>query len=209
MYLDWYKDEKTGMPNSIFYSPYSNTLQNLILEDFKIEENQLNVTAKGVPGQCAINMIKRLNKCLTENNKVTYDLVLILAGTNDIALVKDTQKIIDKIIEMHEICKKNGTKSIAITIPESEKQNDKAIQKRNKINNAIKAFANENGIDIFDLYDKFKFHSLNKEQKELYWNDGLHFTPKGYEHFGQMLYQFLKSYLEQLYKQKFVDIDGK
>ena len=182
----------------------SSTLEKLILENFKIDKQQLNVISEGVSGQCAVNMIQRLDKCLNTNKKIKYDLVLILAGTNDIALVKDIQKIINSIIEMHEMCNNNGIKSLLMTIPECEKQNDQVIQKRNKINEAIKEYATKNDIEIFDLYEKFKFHSLDDKDKELYWNDGLHFTPKGYQHLGQMLYESLTPLLQQLYKTKFV-----
>ena len=203
IHTDWYKDPKTGMPNSVFYAPYSNTLETSILQNFKIDKEQLNVTSEGVPGQCAVNMIDRFHKCLDKNKKIKYDLVLILAGTNDIALVKDVQKIIDSIIGMHEICLENGIKSILMTIPECEKQSDEGMAKRNKINEAIKEYATKKDIEIFDLYDKFKYHSLDDKDKELYWNDGLHFSPKGYEHWGEMLYDFLRPCIQKVYETKF------
>eukprot|EP01083_Nonionella_stella_P067073 177159_1 len=203
---NWYLDEETQKPNATFYSPFSNTLQSLIISNFKMDKSELNIVTRGVPGQCAVNMMDRLNKCLKEHKNIQFDLVMICAGTNDIAWVKDTQKIIDKIIEMHAFCHTNGIKSVIITIPECERQNDAVIQKRNEINNSLKQYAdsNPNNVMLFDLYSKLKYHCLDTEKKELYWNDGLHFTPVGYKYWGQMIYQFLLPWIQQIYKQKFM-----
>ena len=40
---------------------------------------------------------------------------------------------------------------------------------------------------ILDTYSKLPYHSLTEEEQEEIWDDGLHFTPKGYERLGQFV----------------------
>ena len=68
------------MPNAIFYSPFSKTLESLILETFNLEKASVNMVTKGVPGERAVAMVDRLKTCLKGTK---FDLVLICAGTND------------------------------------------------------------------------------------------------------------------------------
>jgi lysophospholipase L1-like esterase len=47
-----------------------------------------------------------------------------------------------------------------------------------------------NGVDcrfLFDLKEKIPYHSMGKEEREEIWDDGLHFTAKGYERMGRMV----------------------
>jgi lysophospholipase L1-like esterase len=38
-------------------------------------------------------------------------------------------------------------------------------------------------------------HSLSEEDRKLYWDDGIHFTPKGYERFGELIFEVIKDSL--------------
>jgi len=39
---------------------------------------------------------------------------------------------------------------------------------------------------VFDLCELIPNHTLSEEEKNEIWDDGLHFTPKGYERFGEL-----------------------
>jgi len=40
---------------------------------------------------------------------------------------------------------------------------------------------------LFDLKEKIPYHSMSEEERKEIWDDGLHFTAKGYERMGQMV----------------------
>ena len=40
---------------------------------------------------------------------------------------------------------------------------------------------------IFDLKEKIPYHSLDEKEREEIWDDGLHFSKKGYERLGEMV----------------------
>jgi lysophospholipase L1-like esterase len=44
---------------------------------------------------------------------------------------------------------------------------------------------------IFDLKEKIPYHSLDEKEREEVWDDGLHFSKKGYERLGEMVGEFL------------------
>ena len=196
---DWYKDPETGMPKYIFFSPYSKTMESLIVRNYKLQKSEVDIVTDGQSGQCAVDMIPRLKQRLKERKSHPFDLVLICAGTNDIALVPDTNRIINGLIEIHEICHQFGSQTVVITIPECERQTDKAIGIRNQINEKLKEYAvqNKDVTMMFDLHEKMPFHSLKDEEREMYWDDGLHFTPNGYKYWGEMLVEFLSPWIQK------------
>lgn len=40
---------------------------------------------------------------------------------------------------------------------------------------------------IFDLKAAIPYHSMPEAEREEIWDDGLHFTPKGYERMGKLV----------------------
>ena len=38
-----------------------------------------------------------------------------------------------------------------------------------------------------DLFEKMPYHSLDASERKEIWDDGLHFTPKGYEKIGDLV----------------------
>lgn len=40
---------------------------------------------------------------------------------------------------------------------------------------------------MFDLHKAMPYHSLDAKERREIWDDGLHFTPKGYERIGQLV----------------------
>jgi len=40
---------------------------------------------------------------------------------------------------------------------------------------------------VFDLKEKIPYHAMPEAEREEIWDDGLHFTPKGYERMGVMI----------------------
>lgn len=49
---------------------------------------------------------------------------------------------------------------------------------------------------IFDLKEKIPYHSMDEKERDEIWDDGLHFTSKGYERMGEMIAERLIEIIE-------------
>jgi lysophospholipase L1-like esterase len=49
---------------------------------------------------------------------------------------------------------------------------------------------------MFDLHAAIPYHSMPEAEREEIWDDGLHFTPKGYERMGELVAARLLEILE-------------
>lgn len=50
---------------------------------------------------------------------------------------------------------------------------------------------------VFDLHAKIPYHSMPESERKEIWDDGLHFTSKGYERMGVMVAERLVEILEK------------
>jgi lysophospholipase L1-like esterase len=128
------------------------------------------------------------------------DLIIILAGTNDLAYENDPSIIFNNVKDIHEIAHSNGCKTIALGIPPSGWQ----IQDSNKVG-AIAYKVNEKlqswcSCDSDDsstaissspttkmaTYVPFPIKEFDRDSG-LWAPDGLHFSPEGYKTIGESL----------------------
>ena len=65
------------------------------------------------------------------------------------------------------------------------------------MNDELKAFAeNSNSQTVFvDLWSHLPFGELPLAERGLYWVDGLHMTPRGYDKMAQVIFDTLKQNL--------------
>jgi lysophospholipase L1-like esterase len=129
-------------------------------------------------------------------------LVVILAGTNDLAVLPDAtvlQSIQDNLISMAELARAHGIRVVlASLLPVSDYEKDKdgkpIVQsgrrkpaKINAVNEWMKKYASENGLTYLDYYsgtaDEKGF--LRDEMS----NDGLHPNANGYAAMGPLAEQ--------------------
>jgi len=61
---------------------------------------------------------------------------------------------------------------------------------RNELNQLIKA-DDRKGVYVFDLHAAMPYHSMGQQERDEIWDDGLHFTPSGYERLGELVAQRL------------------
>ena len=54
------------------------------------------------------------------------------------------------------------------------------------MNAKIKADGRE-GVFVLDSKKDMPYHSMGEEERERIWDDGLHFTPEGYERVGRLV----------------------
>lgn len=124
-----------------------------------------------------------------EDEKASFvppiDLVLILAGTNDMAYSTDSQAIFESIRKIHEVAHSKGCPTVALGIPPSGYQSQqKAAQLlAADINTKLESWASSSIGTKFIPYPVTKFD----RDSGMWAPDGLHLSPKGYQTVGESL----------------------
>ena len=140
----------------------------------------------------------------------TYpSLVIILAGTNDLAYCTDVDQchdIFQSIVRIHTICHEKNIDTIALSIPssawQSQGKNNDAASFAKLINEKIESWAVEMKIGQDSIDDEMETHQLERgpvvhyvsfpitgyDPSSGYWSpDGLHFSAAGYQFVGESL----------------------
>eukprot|EP01111_Echinosteliopsis_oligospora_P019414 TRINITY_DN939_c1_g1_i2.p1 TRINITY_DN939_c1_g1~~TRINITY_DN939_c1_g1_i2.p1 ORF type:complete len:137 (+),score=17.54 TRINITY_DN939_c1_g1_i2:260-670(+) len=120
-----------------------------------------------------------------------YKYAIILGGTNDLGF-KRPDIVLDNLKSMHDLCKKHGVQSLAITIPQpSLELKQKWIGEiRSQINTPFEAYCKENNIPIIDFSRRIPY-----QDDSSIWDDGLHLAPKGYDMLGELVFESLQPLL--------------
>lgn len=175
----------------------------------KLRESLMNTTKtdwviehRGIPGEVTEDMCDRLINIITDKNKDKYDYVILLGGTNDIGMQIPTKTIINNLQKMYDKISstpasselQTGTSLIAVTIPvakfDSGFQTAKAlVDNRNVVNDFIRSYVKErkSNASLFDLNVLIPY-----SDDDGLWDDGLHFSPKGYDRIGTALATLVK-----------------
>ena len=156
-----------------------------------------NYVNRGISGQTTPQMLVRFRADVVDINA---DVVVILAGTNDIA--GNTGPVTLKMIannlkSMTEIAQANGIKVILCSVLPAYDYPWSPGKKPNikipKLNSMIKDFAKKSGAFYLDY-----FKALNDGNNGIigeYSNDGVHLTAKGYQVLEPMLEKALDKVL--------------
>lgn len=163
--------------------PYSKRLSQRLKE---MNVNPVLVNA-GVVGECTGQIARRLEEHLHSRK---YDLVLILAGTNDLLGMQPADSIVAAIRALHNTAFNAGAHTVVMTIPELHVPNSPTARliddRRCQVNYELRQFACVNGhrsifVDVAEHMPRDAAHS------HLWSSDGVHMTTDGYEYLGQLL----------------------
>ena len=190
-------------PRSRSFHPYTIKLQELINNEVKRSGSILNIVVRnfGVSGErLQKSMKRRLRKIISSENP---NYVVILGGTNDLldidkqangnglgetlnAIVQDTQTL-------HLYCHYKGIPTAALSIPETamdnRSENSTVAMMRRTVNKEIQDFVMRNQTKSTFIDISNEIHRRGNEQ---YWDDGVHFSPKGYDRMGEVVYRELR-----------------
>ena len=179
--------------------PYSKHLQEKLRTAPRLESSV--VRWRGYPGWTASALLNEGGlPTLLDNihaSAGTLDLVIILAGTNDLAYESDFQKILDSIIGIHNIVHEKGAMTLALGIPPSgwQAQSISAKNVAATTNSALESWAKGNEKVLY-----CPFPIQNFDRNNGFWcPDGLHFTPDGYKHIGESLAPIVADVLHRKY----------
>tara|TARA_Y100000588_G_C14141282_1_gene876187 strand:+ start:495 stop:1160 length:666 start_codon:yes stop_codon:yes gene_type:complete len=160
--------------------------------EFFQSESYIN---RGIGGQTTPQMLVRFRKDVIDLNP---DIVVILAGTNDIAGntgPSNVDMITNNIFSMAEISMKNNIRIIISSIlpvyiypwADHIKNVPETIS---KINQRLKRFCLENNSTYLDYYSSMVDEKLGLKHE--YTTDGVHLNKEGYELMSSLVYEILK-----------------
>ncbi|ROT37337.1 GDSL-like Lipase/Acylhydrolase [Sodiomyces alkalinus F11] len=164
------------------YHPYAEVLDEKLKAAFP--NTDITILENGMPGDIVSTeaFIQRLE---SELDRPTFDWVIILGGTNDIGYGIEPETILSSLEEAFATCLFKGSKVLALTIPETHsKPGNLSARSRKQVNDGIMK-QDTHGLYAFDLHAAIPYHSLSPQDKEKYWDDGLHLTPDGYDWMGR------------------------
>ena len=166
------------------FHPYSTELHNLLAEHC---EQTVAVHSAGVSGEMVVpSMSERLDKLLKEASQ-PYDWVIILGGTNDLGMGRRAEDLLPHLLALHDRAKETGSRTLALAIPqyinELNPGNEKYRSEKAKVNDGLKVYSEQSDSKTYfvDLWNGLPFGTLSAEERVLYWVDGLHMTPRGYD----------------------------
>ncbi|QUC18764.1 uncharacterized protein UV8b_03005 [Ustilaginoidea virens] len=163
--------------------PYSIRLQARL--QAALPETTVRVHTNGRPGDYAAfdGFRTRLE---AECSKQHFDWVIILGGTNDLALHVEPPQMYAAFRRSWAIPLSQGSRVLALTVPETECRAARLVSERAHLNRLILAHREPN-FHSFDLHSSLPFHSLSDDEKSRYWDDGVHLTDKGYDWMGGLV----------------------
>ena len=183
-----YGDSLTAgyVPTTEDFFPYAKVLQ----EYLDIMHAHIEVEYKGLSGWRASDLVKgdgSLQKALERGNQGAdpVDLVIIMAGTNDLGKADD-QQIFEYVWKIHSICHKANVATVAISVPSSiaQKNSQGLARTRGNVNDRIKSQCK---LDSRCAYMECPIVYTQQTKDTLFSFDGLHFTKEGYSQLAKRL----------------------
>jgi lysophospholipase L1-like esterase len=190
--------------------PYAPSLERKLAMRFP----SVHVRHKGLPGWTAHQMVQqsdgphglatliRLQNQQQQQSPLsssTLSIVIILAGTNDLAYSEDVDAIFQSIVALHKLAWQNGIlNTIAIGIPPSGYQHHtpSVADVTDRINQKLKLQQTSSpmpGTMMTYVAFPFSFPSEESHSNGNIWApDGLHLSPQGYDSLGDKLATILQ-----------------
>ncbi|CAI0655402.1 unnamed protein product [Colletotrichum noveboracense] len=170
------------------YHPYSIALTQKLSKD--LSHTQVIATDNGMPGD-VVTQGAFAQRFASE----VYDWVIILGGTNDLAYSVPPEKIFQSLLAVYNTALEKGSKVLALTVPETAIKHTKVDAARSQLNSAILSHEAPNYY-AFDLNARIPYHALPDRERKKYWDDGVHFTPAGYDWMGGHIAEALGNFIE-------------
>ena len=129
-----------------------------------------------------------------------YDVVLILAGTNDLADRVPTSTLLDNLASLHARAHAAGARTVAMTIPESKaaKVVDWLAAGWHDANAAIRSWALAQPPERVHFVDAATLVPFREGGTPRLWEmDGLHMSKEGYEAFGRGLAPLVRDFVHR------------
>lgn len=174
-----------------FY-PYADALRDTLESLLDDPDDEVIVEHMGKSGWKTAELYEILPEDLP------YDVMIILAGTNDLGTELSAESIVSNLKDLHEAALRRGVwRTMALAIPSSAYQEriESAREKAKSINNSLKEWNNPR---ISFVPFPFPFDYKDKRWSQ----DGLHLTKEGYKVLGIYLAPLVQRELQQLVREQ-------
>ncbi|EON96515.1 putative gdsl-like lipase protein [Phaeoacremonium minimum UCRPA7] len=175
------------------YEPYKDAMSTKLSKAFP--NLQIDTEEDGLSGDLVNNpggrFLRRIEKHFPNKDGAPspYDWTIVLGGTNDLAYQFTPEKIYAALQQTWAVPLSKGCKVLALTVPETGATGpakERADAKRNRLNDLIKGHKADNFYS-FDFNAVFPYFNMRPEEREKYWDDGLHLTADGYMLMGEKI----------------------
>lgn len=122
--------------------------------------------------------------------RAPYDVVVIMAGTNDLADRDSPASIVESIARLHEAAHKAGAATVALPIPDSHSEMTTPWHSklRRDTNSKLREWALAQPTGRVLYVDSTGFCPFTEKTMDTLWEqDGLHMSELGYQTFGKQL----------------------
>ncbi|KAF9769501.1 hypothetical protein IL306_013108 [Fusarium sp. DS 682] len=155
--------------------PYALKLEDRLTGTFP--EVNFEIDVDGVPGDVA-SFDRFKNRMDAAWKKKSYDWTIVLGGTKI-----PPENIFSALKDIYDVALSRESKVLALTVPESQSKGERGMSSRNELNQSILK-NKDTGYYAFDLHSKIPYHALSEQDRERYWDDGLHLRDEGYDWMG-------------------------
>jgi lysophospholipase L1-like esterase len=163
------------------------------------------VLEAGIDGEQVTRMLMRLPESVDKLIRAGTDVkfVVILGGTNDLNKAKDKTAgtVLKHIIRLHQEVqhdarsRKSTIYTVAVGIPEITGWGT-SEEDRVKINAGLREYATQCADSVLYVDWEVAFSRKVEENSALWSSDNVHFSAKGYDKIGDILYDSMKAYVE-------------
>ncbi|PQE15554.1 hypothetical protein CJF32_00006878 [Rutstroemia sp. NJR-2017a WRK4] len=180
------------------FTPYGDTMKEVLQKRWP--DREIEVITDGVSGDLVTEpggrFMERLKSHFPSDPPITH--TIILGGTNDIAVSRAVSDIYSTIQAMTTLAINHSSHVLLLTVPECHAKTKRVEDEREELNELLLTrLGGWKGVSTYDLKSNVPYHDMDEEQREMFWDDGLHFTEEGYKLIGELVGRRLVEVIEQ------------
>lgn len=158
-----------------------------ITEGFKtsILLPEFEIINKGVYGDNTEGVLKRLEEHVLNE---TPDIVSVLIGTNDFALEKTNDQILENIEKIIVLLKNLDAEIVICSILPVSNIINRSNHRINDVNCGVEELTMKHGINYWNIHQFFVDNDGSIQRKYTY--DGLHLSEMGYNHWAKLFREY-------------------
>lgn len=175
------------------YHPYLHVLRRQLRDAFPGLE--VDIEEDGMDGGLTQHFSGRLRTLYRERGTpqdTIFDWVIVLGGTNDLAINARPEAIFENLERTWAFAKMRKTKVLALTVPDLAILTrpggpvNRVNERRNELNNMILGYTSQN-FYAFDFQKTFSYANMPADDRKRFWDDAVHFSPAGYDRMGELV----------------------
>ncbi|CAF0891042.1 unnamed protein product [Didymodactylos carnosus] len=190
--------------NGYRYHPYTDKLKDLL--QAKYSHLTFDITTQGINGETTTFMLNRLKTTFEQTESPKYDCLIILGGLNDMGS-KPAEDIARNLCSMVDLGRQHVTTCcFAVSVPYCFPDCSNSLYKTRKdevnkilhdyIKNVKESPPTNHFVDLTQHH--LNFLAMSDTEKQLVFDDRIHYSPEGYDRLGTAVYKVMKSVIRAL-----------